>query len=123
MPSRSSLVRWGGLAAVVAGALYVLGALSTALNYPPAYIFTRLHLNAVWGVPLRLLIVGALAGPHARQTGSRPDKKNQMVVLKELLEAGKITPVIDRTYSLSEVPEAIRYLEGGHAQGKVVITV
>jgi hypothetical protein len=53
MPSRSTLVRWGGLAAVVAGALYVLGALSTALNYPPAYTFTRLHLNAVWGVPLR----------------------------------------------------------------------
>jgi NADPH:quinone reductase-like Zn-dependent oxidoreductase len=51
------------------------------------------------------------------------DKKNQMVVLRELLEAGKITPVIDRTYTLSEVPEAIRYLEEGHAQGKVVITV
>jgi NADPH:quinone reductase-like Zn-dependent oxidoreductase len=46
-----------------------------------------------------------------------------MVVLKELLEAGKITPVIDRTYSLSEVPEAIRYLEEGHARGKVVISV
>jgi hypothetical protein len=71
MPSRSTLVRWGGLAAVVAGALYVLGALSTALNYLPAYNFTRLHLNAVWGVPLRLLIVGALAGLHARQTGGR----------------------------------------------------
>jgi NADPH:quinone reductase-like Zn-dependent oxidoreductase len=54
---------------------------------------------------------------------SMPGKKNQMVVLKELLEAGKITPVIDRTYSLSEVPEAIRYLEEGHARGKVVISV
>lgn len=71
MHSRSTLVRWGGLAAVVAGALYVLGALSTALNYPPAYIFKHLHLNAIWGVPLRLLIVGALAGLHARQIGSR----------------------------------------------------
>jgi NADPH:quinone reductase-like Zn-dependent oxidoreductase len=36
--------------------------------------------------------------------------------------AGKITPVIDRTYSLSETPEAIRYLEEGHARGKVVVT-
>jgi NADPH:quinone reductase-like Zn-dependent oxidoreductase len=43
--------------------------------------------------------------------------------LKELLEARKITPVIDRTYPLSDVPEAIRYLEEGHARGKVVITV
>jgi NADPH:quinone reductase-like Zn-dependent oxidoreductase len=54
---------------------------------------------------------------------STPGKDNRMVVLKELLEAGKITPVIDRTYPLSEVPEAMRYLEEGHAQGKVVITV
>ena len=42
---------------------------------------------------------------------------------KELIEAGKVTPVIDRTYPLSEVPDAIRYLEQGHARGKVVITV
>jgi NADPH:quinone reductase-like Zn-dependent oxidoreductase len=46
-----------------------------------------------------------------------------LVVLKELIEAGKVTPVIDRTYPLSEVPEAIRHLEEGHARGKVVITV
>lgn len=43
--------------------------------------------------------------------------------LRELIEAGKITPVIDRTYSLSEVPEAIRELRAGHARGKLVITV
>ena len=54
---------------------------------------------------------------------SMPSKKDSMAVLKEFLEAGKITPVIDRTYPLSEVPEAIRYLEEGHARGKVVITV
>ena len=45
-----------------------------------------------------------------------------LVVLKELAEVGKITPVIDRTYPLSESPDAIRYLEAGHARGKVVIT-
>jgi NADPH:quinone reductase-like Zn-dependent oxidoreductase len=49
--------------------------------------------------------------------------KEDLVVLKELIEAGKVTPVIDRTYPLSEVPEGIRYLEAGHARGKVVITV
>jgi NADPH:quinone reductase-like Zn-dependent oxidoreductase len=43
--------------------------------------------------------------------------------LKELVDAGNVTPVIDRTYLLSEVPEAIRYLEEGHARGKIVITV
>ena len=46
-----------------------------------------------------------------------------LLVLKELIESGKVTPVIDRTYPLAEVPEAIRYLEGGHARGKVLITV
>jgi NADPH:quinone reductase-like Zn-dependent oxidoreductase len=49
--------------------------------------------------------------------------KEDLLVLKELIEAGKVTPVIDRTYPLSESPEAIRYLEAGHARGKVVITV
>ena len=49
--------------------------------------------------------------------------KDPLGVLKEFIEAGKITPVIDRAYPLSEVPEAIRYLEEGHARGKVVISV
>jgi NADPH:quinone reductase-like Zn-dependent oxidoreductase len=51
------------------------------------------------------------------------DPGDRLTVLKELIEAGKITPVIDRTFPLSEVPEAIRYLESGKATGKVVITV
>jgi NADPH:quinone reductase-like Zn-dependent oxidoreductase len=46
-----------------------------------------------------------------------------LVVLKELLEAGKIAPFIERRYPLSRAAEAIRYLEEGHAQGKVVLTV
>jgi NADPH:quinone reductase-like Zn-dependent oxidoreductase len=46
-----------------------------------------------------------------------------LLVLGELIESGKVTPVIDRTYPLAEVPEAMRYLEEGHARGKVVITV
>jgi NADPH:quinone reductase-like Zn-dependent oxidoreductase len=49
--------------------------------------------------------------------------KHDLVVLKDLIEAGKVTPVIDRSYRLVEVPEAIRYLEEGHARGKVVINV
>jgi len=49
--------------------------------------------------------------------------REDLQVLKELIEAGKVSPVIDRTYPLSETPEAIRYLEEGHARGKVVIAV
>ena len=49
--------------------------------------------------------------------------KEDLEVLHELLETGKVTPVVDRTFPLSEVPEAIRYLRGGRARGKVVITV
>ena len=49
--------------------------------------------------------------------------QEDLVYLGELLEAGKIVPVIDGTYPLREVPEAFRYIEGTHAQGKVAITV
>jgi NADPH:quinone reductase-like Zn-dependent oxidoreductase len=49
--------------------------------------------------------------------------KEDLGILRDLLQAGKVKPVIDRTYPLSQVPEAIRYLEGGHARGKVVIAV
>ncbi len=45
-----------------------------------------------------------------------------LVFIKELVEAGKVVPVIDKRYPLSEVPEAIRYLEDVHARGKVIIT-
>ena len=71
-----------------------------------------------------------LLGPWISMTGSKkmgnllakPNQKD-LVFVKELLEAGKVVPVIDRRYTLSEVPEAIRYLEEGHAKGKVVITL
>lgn len=52
------------------------------------------------------------------------DKPNQdLDFLRELIEAGKVTPVIDKTYPVNEAAEALRYLEGGHVRGKVVITV
>jgi NADPH:quinone reductase-like Zn-dependent oxidoreductase len=48
---------------------------------------------------------------------------DELTALKELIEANKVTPVIDRRYTLSQVPEAIRYLKEGHARGKVVIAL
>ena len=51
------------------------------------------------------------------------ENHEDLIALKELIEAGKATPVIDRTYPLSEAPKAIHYLEEGHARGKVAITV
>jgi NADPH:quinone reductase-like Zn-dependent oxidoreductase len=46
-----------------------------------------------------------------------------LLVLTELIESGKVIPVIDRTYPLSEVPATIRYVRDGHARGKVIITI
>ena len=53
---------------------------------------------------------------------SRPGERD-LQDLKELLETGKISPVMDRSYTLSEVPEALRYYGKGHARGKITITV
>jgi len=49
--------------------------------------------------------------------------KEDLAFIRELLEAGEVVPVIDRSFPLAETAEAIRYLETGHARGKVVITV
>lgn len=49
--------------------------------------------------------------------------KDDLAILSDLMRSGKVTPVIDRSYPLSEVPEAVRYLETGRARGKVIIKV
>jgi NADPH:quinone reductase-like Zn-dependent oxidoreductase len=51
------------------------------------------------------------------------ENHEDILALTELIEGGKVTPVIDRSYRLSETPKAIRYVEEGHARGKVFITV
>jgi NADPH:quinone reductase-like Zn-dependent oxidoreductase len=71
---------------------------------------------------LRALMLSPFVGQKLRTFISKENHED-MNVLKELIESGKVTPVIDRTCPLSEAPEAIRYLEEGHTQGKVVITV
>jgi NADPH:quinone reductase-like Zn-dependent oxidoreductase len=71
----------------------------------------------------RLFQIMLLGGRQIGMMETAKANKKDLMILKELLEAGKIVPVIDRTYSLSETAEAIRYLETGHARGKVIITV
>lgn len=71
---------------------------------------------------LRALLLSLFVGQKLGTFVSRGNHED-LIVLKELIESGKVTPFIDRTYPLSEVPQAIRYLEQGHARGKVVITV
>lgn len=79
-----------------------------------------------WTGPVARILGAVVTSRFARQK-VRPFlstvSKDDLLVLKELIEAGKVTPVIDRTYPFDEIPEAIRYVEAGHAQGKVVITL
>jgi NADPH:quinone reductase-like Zn-dependent oxidoreductase len=82
------------------------------------------------GFSMSLMFQVMFLGPWISMTGSKKmgilfpkENKKDLVFMKEFLEAGKVAPVIDRRYPLSEVAEAIRYLEEGHARGKVVITV
>ena len=101
------------------------------------------HLRRALGPRGTLVIVGGEGGgrwlggldrqlrahmlsPFVKQKlGTFVSKENSedLRVLKGLIEAGKVTPVIDKTYPLREVPQAIRYVEEGHAQGKVVISL
>jgi NADPH:quinone reductase-like Zn-dependent oxidoreductase len=71
-----------------------------------------------------------LLGPWIKRTTGRnirllaiPQNSRDLIAITELCEAGKVVPIIDRRYSLSEVPEALRYVGEGHAKGKVIITV
>jgi NADPH:quinone reductase-like Zn-dependent oxidoreductase len=69
---------------------------------------------------LRAPLLSAFVGQKLRPLTSK-ERAEDLQVLQELIEAGKVTPVIDRTYPLTEVPDAIRYMRDGHARGKIVI--
>jgi NADPH:quinone reductase-like Zn-dependent oxidoreductase len=79
-----------------------------------------------WLAPFVPPLMALVMSPFLSQTLApvlSKRSKEDLTIMQGLLEAGKVIPVIDRTYPLSEVPEAIRHLEEGHARGKVVITV
>ena len=93
-----------------------------ALNPEGVYVMTG-GSNAQM---FQAMLLGPLISRTGRQkmgnSAHKPNKKDLMF-MKELLEASKVKPVIDRRFPLRDVADAIRYLEAGHAQGKVVITV
>jgi NADPH:quinone reductase-like Zn-dependent oxidoreductase len=71
---------------------------------------------------LRAVALSRLVGQRLRMLSSTP-RQDDLQTLRELIEAGKVTPVVDRTFPLPETPEAMRHLLRGHGRGKIVITV
>ena len=74
------------------------------------------------GRSLQALAVSPFVSHKLRPLSAKPNQPD-LQFLKELIEAGKLTPIIDTTYPLSEVPDTIRYLHEGRARGKLVISV
>jgi NADPH:quinone reductase-like Zn-dependent oxidoreductase len=72
--------------------------------------------------PIKVLVLSPFVSQQMGMMFAEFNQKD-LNTLADLMQTGKVTPVIDKTYKFSELPEAMRYLEGGHARGKVVITV
>ncbi|MGH8949624.1 MAG: zinc-binding dehydrogenase, partial [Acidimicrobiia bacterium] len=75
-----------------------------------------------FGRQLRALVLSTFVGQRLTMLASK-ERSSDLEVLTPLLEAGQVTPMIDRSYPLAEVPEAIRHLEAGQVRGKIAITV
>jgi NADPH:quinone reductase-like Zn-dependent oxidoreductase len=88
----------------------------------PGGIYVSMDLGFMYHVPL-LALVTRLVGSKRAAVGIGRYRKEDLLLVKELVEAGKYRPVIDRTYALDEVVEATRYVETGAKTGNVVLTV
>ena len=103
-----------------------LGENRRALTRNGVYVGVGGPEGGQWIAPLIGVLKPAVISPFVSQKLSvflARTRRDDLVVLARMLEAGQVTPVIDRTYPLAEAAEAIRYLEQGHAQGKVVLTI
>jgi NADPH:quinone reductase-like Zn-dependent oxidoreductase len=102
-------------------------------NHPLSDYRRALNLQGIFvcvGGSMAQYSKALLLGPFISMMGSQKmgvmfpvPKQEDLVFLLELFEDGKVAPVIDRRYQLREVPEAIRYVEGGHVKGKLVINI
>jgi NADPH:quinone reductase-like Zn-dependent oxidoreductase len=72
--------------------------------------------------PLKAMMIAPFVSQEIRMKMTDP-KQSDLTFLADLMQSGKLKPVIDRTYKFSELPEAIRYVEQGHARGKVVVAI
>jgi NADPH:quinone reductase-like Zn-dependent oxidoreductase len=108
----SRSVRACGRALTPGGTLVLVGGPAGRWLQPAGHMFAALAAGAL--VPQRVLMTDAVG---------YPEKKRALMTLAELVEDGKVMPVIDRSYSFEEIPAAVEYQEKGHAPGKVVVTV
>ena len=105
-----------------ANGYHSLFAYKRALNPQGIYVCAGGTMPQFFQAMLLGPMMSSKGGKKLSSMGIANVNQKDLVTLGELLEAGKIDPQIDRTYPLSEVPEAIRYVEEEHARGKVVIT-
>ena len=107
---------------LAANGYHPISAYKRALSPTGTYVMT--------GGSMAQLFQAMILGPWHSRTGDQKmvnmlmkHHQKDLLVMKELIEAGKVKPVIDRRFPLRAVADAIRYLEAGHAKGKVVITM
>ena len=94
----------------------------SALKPDGIYVMAGGSMSQMFQALLLGPLVSMIGNKKMRAVSAKPNQKD-LIFIKELIEAGKVKPVIDRRYSLREVPQALQYLWEGHARGKVVITV
>ena len=71
---------------------------------------------------LKAVVANLFVSQRLRPLPSK-QKREELLAVTELIEGGKLTPIVDRTYPLADTAEGLRYVEQGHARGKVVVTV
>lgn len=107
---------------LAANGYHSLFAYKRALAPNGIYVMTGGTLSQIFQAMLLGSLVSKFGPKKMYGVLARPDP-NDLAYMKDLIEAGKVTPVIDRCYPLAETAEAIRYVDAGHARGKVVITM